>query len=84
MIVCAYGFKTTGEGAHKELVDYLSQHYPSFSEQEIKVIDELRFLRNKIAYDGFFITFDYVERNNNSFKGSIHKLKGIIKKKGLS
>lgn len=34
------GLKTTGDGAHKELIDYLSK-YEEFSEYEISLMDDL-------------------------------------------
>ncbi|MBI5797855.1 hypothetical protein HZA98_03040 [Candidatus Woesearchaeota archaeon] len=41
----------------------------------------LRIIRNKIAYDGFFIEKDYIERKMNDIQKIIYKLKENIKKK---
>ena len=54
IIVLLDGYKTQGEMAHKELLEYLSSHHKDFSEQEVRFMEELRITRNKIAYDGFF------------------------------
>ena len=75
------GYKTYGEGAHKKLVEYLQSNYKEFNEYEISLIDELRITRNKIAYDGFFVEKDYVERKINDIKEITDKLKAIIEKK---
>ncbi len=75
------GYKTQGEGAHKELIDYLAEHYPRMERNEINLLEELRTLRNKIAYDGFFISSEYVERNKNNINLIIRKLKIIINEK---
>ena len=72
------GFKTYGEGAHKKLIEYLDKNYEQFAEHEIALIDELRITRNKIAYDGFFVTPDYLERNKQAIEEVIAKLKRIV------
>lgn len=75
------GYKTYGEGAHKKLIDYLEENYKDFSTYEISLIDNLRTTRNKIAYDGFFVNKDYIERKKKNIDIIIKKLKDIIKKK---
>jgi len=75
------GYKTYGEGAHKKLVEYLQSNYKEFNEYEISLIDDLRITRNKIAYDGFFVEKDYIERKVKDIQEVIRKLKEIIKKK---
>ncbi len=75
------GCKTHGEGAHKKLVEYLQSNYKEFNEYQISLIDDLRITRNKIAYDGFFVDKDYIERKINDIKEIIDKLKEIIKKR---
>ena len=55
------GFKTKGEGAHKKLIEYIDKNY-QFTEYEISLLNELRIIRNKISYNGFFITEDYLKR----------------------
>jgi len=75
------GYKTIGEGAHKELIDYLKDNYSQFSQQEIIFLDQLRTNRNRITYDGFFIDSDYVIRNKDSIRKIINKLNNLIQQK---
>ena len=75
------GYKTYGEGAHKKLIEYVEKNYKEFSKYEISLIDNLRNTRNKIAYDGFFVEKDYIERKKKDIEIIIKKLKEIIKKK---
>lgn len=72
------GYKTYGEGAHKKLVEYLKSNYKEFNEYEISLIDDLRITRNKIAYNGFFVDKEYIERKIKDIQNIIVKLKKII------
>ena len=64
----------------KELIDYIKE-YPEFSTYEISIINDLRILRNRVAYEGFFVEVSYLNRNENNFKKIIKKLKQIVNKK---
>lgn len=75
------GYKTYGEGAHKKLIDYIQSKHKEFSEYEILLIDDLRITRNKIAYDGFFVENEYIERKVKDIQKIIMKLREIIDKK---
>ncbi len=81
VILLLDGYKTYGEGAHKNLIDYVRSNYKEFDEYEINLIDELRIKRNKIAYDGFFIENDYIKRKIKDISEVIKKIKNIIDKK---
>ena len=81
VILLLDGYKTYGEGAHKKLIEYIQSNYKEFNEYEISLIDDLRITRNKIAYDGFFVDKDYIDRKNNDIQDIINKLKNIIKEK---
>jgi len=81
IILLLDGYKTYGEGAHKRQIDYLQSKNLEFTEYEISLIDELRITRNKVAYDGFFVERDYIERKIKSIQMIISKLKEIIKRK---
>ena len=81
VILLLDGYKVIGEGAHKRLIDYLKQDYKEFSNYEISVIDDFRVTRNKIAYDGFFVKVDYVERKRKDIENIINRLKGVIRRK---
>jgi len=72
------GYKTL---SHKDLVDYVKENYKNFSQQEIAVLDNLRVLRNKIAYEGYQIENSYLSRNEPLFKTIIEKLKLILKER---
>ncbi len=77
------GYKTYGENAHKKLIEYIQENYKELTEYEISLLNDLRIKRNKIAYDGFFINKDYIERKIPDIQSIIQKLKDIIKKKSL-
>ncbi len=74
------GYKTYGEGAHKRVIEYLGEKYKQqFSDHEISVIDDLRIVRNKVSYNGFFIHAEYLERKGSVILTIISKLRKIIK-----
>ncbi len=75
------GYKTYGEGAHKKLIEYLRVNYRAFTEDELIFLDDLRIVRNKIAYDGFFVTADYIDQREERIRKIIEKLKKIVKNK---
>lgn len=72
------GYKTL---SHKDLVDYLKEKYSEFSMNEITILDDLRILRNRIAYEGFFTEPSYLIRNESLFKMIIQKLNALIEGK---
>lgn len=72
------GFKTTGENAHKELIDYLS-NYKELSEYEISLMNDLRIKRNKSSYEGKQIDKDYLQNKKDKLLNIIDKLKKLIK-----
>lgn len=69
------GYKTL---SHKDLIDYLKKEYLEFSSYEISVLDDLRVLRNRITYEGFFVEPSYLNRNESLFRIIIKKLKTLI------
>lgn len=75
------GFKTKGEGAHIQLIEYINGHYKEITEYEISLIDELRTTRNKIEYDGFFVQEDYAQRKAKDIILTISRLEDILKRK---
>jgi len=81
IILLLDGYKTYGEGAHKRMIEYLEENYKGFRTDEIILIDELRITRNKIAYDGFFVQADYIQRKKDDIEKIIKKIKEIIQKK---
>lgn len=81
VIVLLDGYKAIGEGAHKKIIEYLETNYEQFDSYEISLIDDLRIVRNKIAYDGFFVKENYIERKLKDIGKIMEKLKQIINKK---
>ena len=81
IILLLDGYKADGEGAHKKQISYLETNYKEFTEAETCLIDNLRITRNKIAYDGFFVKENYVDRKITDILKVIEKLKTTINKK---
>jgi hypothetical protein len=74
------GIKITDTGAHQELIDYISKD-EKLPESERIFLQELRDYRNRINYEGFFITPEYILRNKEKIEKIIKKLSGIFSKK---
>ncbi|MDO8627956.1 MAG: hypothetical protein Q7K42_05810, partial [Candidatus Diapherotrites archaeon] len=72
------GFSVKGEGAHFELINFVSEHYPKILTNEIHIIDNVRKYRNRISYEGYSIDSDYLERNEEKIKKLIEKLKELL------
>ena len=72
------GFKTL---SHKKLFDYIKSNYSGFILEEIEFLDELRRIRNKVAYEGFFVKPFYVKRSKPLIRRIILKFKKLINKK---
>lgn len=71
------GFKTTGEGAHIETIDFL-KNYKEFSEYELNILQELRTKRHGSQYYGKIPPPEFLAQNKITFKEVIEKLKLII------
>ena len=71
------GYKTL---SHKDLIDYVKENYSEFTKHEIYTLNDLRILRNRVTYEGFFVESSYLKRNENFFKEIIQKLKKINRK----
>ena len=72
------GYKTT---SHEALIIYLKEFYKNFDEYEIRFIDDLRKIRNKIDYKGFTVNPEYLKRNNLEIQNIISKFKKLINEK---
>jgi hypothetical protein len=75
------GYRVIGESAHKKQIAYLEANYKEFNKDEIILLDDLRIIRNKISYDGFFVKEDYINRKMGSLYKIIEKLKEIINRR---
>jgi hypothetical protein len=69
------GFKTL---SHKDLLEYLKINYNEFNEFDILILNNLRMLRNRVAYEGYSMEVSYLDKNENNFKLLIDKLDKII------
>jgi len=74
------GIKATGEGAHKELIDFLFEN-KFITEHELVFIQDLRIKRNKSFYEGKQIDSSYLENHEDTISQLILKLKNILKEK---
>ena len=74
-ILLTDGYKTL---SHKDLFDYLEKKYPEFDANDISNLNDLRILRNKVSYEGFFIDLSYLDRHEFLFKEIITKLEDIL------
>jgi hypothetical protein len=72
------GYKTL---SHEVLIAYLKEFYAGFSDSEIMLMDQLRVIRNRIAYKGFFISADYLERNEARIEAVVAKIKKALEEK---
>jgi hypothetical protein len=81
VILLLDGYKVYGEGAHKQLIEYIAKNCKQVSPAEIALIDDLRTTRHKISYDGFFVKPDYVKVREAGIAAVIKKLENIIVKK---
>jgi len=79
-ILLLEGYKTIGEGAHKVIIEYFFK-INTLTKDEYIFLDNLRDIRNRITYDGFFIEDSYIHRNKNKIEQIILKLKTEFKKK---
>ncbi|MBS3169280.1 hypothetical protein J4210_02245 [Candidatus Woesearchaeota archaeon] len=71
------GFKSDN---HECLIAFFKKIYPE-KEYETEIMYELKRIRNKINYEGFFIDKSYIERNKLEFSHIIHFLEDVIKEK---
>ena len=71
------GVKIKSEGAHQELIEYTCRTY-QVSEESRLFLQNLRNLRNRIVYEGFFIKPNYLEANENHILLLIDKLESLI------
>ncbi len=66
---------------HTCLFSYLEEHYPEFDTSEIKDMDNMRKIRNRIAYEGFKVKMAYFKRKSPVAKKIIDNLRTLIESK---
>ncbi|MFH1064823.1 MAG: hypothetical protein V1729_07090 [Candidatus Woesearchaeota archaeon] len=74
------GIKVKGEGAHKELIDYIAEQY-SFDEQTREFLQQMRDYRNRISYEGFMIHKNYIELNKEKIIKIVRRLSEVLDSK---
>ena len=77
-ITLSEGIKFKGEGAHQELIDYISKTY-SLGEQKRQFLQQMRDYRNRISYEGFIVHKNYLLMNQQEIKNIIRLLREKIK-----
>ena len=63
---------------HECLISYFKKNYPEY-EYETNIVHELKNIRNRINYDGFFIEKQYLVKNKLEFEHIIELLIKLIK-----
>ena len=71
------GIKIKGDGAHQELIDYTCKTY-NIREESRLFLQNLRNLRNRIVYEGFFIKQHYLEVNEDHIINLVNRFEAII------
>ena len=71
------GVKARGEGAHQELIDYVSKKY-KLTEQTRRFLQQLRDLRNRISYEGFMVKESFIKSNKEKIEEIIENLLGEL------
>jgi len=67
------GIKMKGEGAHQELIDYISSK-GIINEQIRTFLQQMRDLRNRISYEGFDVNKNYIILNHEKIDKIIEDL----------
>lgn len=75
-LLIGHGYKSY---SHECLVSFLEEHCSTnFTKADVHLIDQLRIIRNDIAYRGAFVEKDYLLRNEKRIGIIIDKLKQLI------
>ncbi|MEK6800957.1 MAG: hypothetical protein AABY05_03415 [Nanoarchaeota archaeon] len=74
------GFKSIGDNAHKDLIDYLV-NYDVFTEGDIVFLNDLRVKRNNSSYEGKKIDSSYLANNKTRILEIISKFKELVEKR---
>lgn len=79
LILLCKGYKSRGEGAHEEVITFAYQS-GVLTVQEHLLANELRKMRNRISYEGFFVDYDYFLRKKKDVASLIEKLMKLSEK----
>ena len=72
------GTKVKGEGAHQELIDYVTKQ-KKIDEQMNQFLQQMRDYRNRISYEGFMIHKNYIDLNKEVIRRIIKHLFNQLK-----
>lgn len=81
-ICCLEGVKFEGEGAHKQSIEHICKRKKVLESERI-FLQQLREYRNRINYEGLFVSEEYILRNKKRIESIIRKLNQSIKKSNL-
>ena len=73
------GIKFKGDGAHQELIDYVAKA-KDLGEQTRLFLQQIREYRNRISYEGFMISKNYITLNKEKILDVINNLKELTRK----
>lgn len=62
---------------HECLISFFKNKFPKY-EYEVNILYELKNIRNRIEYDGFFVDKSYLDKNKLEFEHIIVLLKKLI------
>ncbi|NQV08717.1 hypothetical protein HQ529_02590 [Candidatus Woesearchaeota archaeon] len=71
------GIKIKGEGAHKQIIDYVCDKY-NLNQAVSYFIQDMREYRNRISYEGLSVKKDYIKINAERIEEIISVLLKII------
>ncbi|MBS3109886.1 hypothetical protein J4227_05140 [Candidatus Woesearchaeota archaeon] len=76
-VALLHGVKTRGEGAHQELIDHLAKR-EKLGEATRLLLRQMRDYRNRISYEGFNISKNYIILNDAKINEVIRRFLGKI------
>ena len=72
------GVKIKGDGAHQELIDYVSKNR-NFDEQTSQFLQQMRDYRNRISYEGLIVHKNFIVLNKKKIMKIISDLFAKLK-----
>lgn len=77
-LILIEGVKFKGDGAHWELIDYISKKY-GLGESNRVFLQELRDDRNRVSYEGLKMSEEYIDARTEKIEKLIAKLLDLLK-----
>tara|TARA_Y100000031_G_scaffold47643_1_gene54359 strand:+ start:1058 stop:1513 length:456 start_codon:yes stop_codon:yes gene_type:complete len=74
-LLLSHGLKSSN---HECLISFFIAKYPKYG-YEARALHELKNIRNRVSYDGYFVDEDYIIKNSAEFKHIIDLLRKLIK-----